>query len=265
MYTKTYSTLRSFQERTGPHGTTACAPHRWLKITVLQDLGLSGSFAKWVVSGYCQGWKLLCPDAVSESPRSLCASQSSQSFRLQGSLLQSKAFYSPASLGGVPSFPAHRAWGLAAPRWHPGSLVPRQKTLFWTSKPVLWPFLLSSFNPVTVVLLGWVGSAFCRPWRGRHRQSVTGKVWTSHLWQNTDLNPGTKSKVSTLTSLSSYIRSLFTGHELWRVVVDEMTDTSIYLHIKLVPLLKVVKMKAWLNNNRVQFPNVYVKIADIAQ
>lgn len=99
----------------------------------------------------------------------------------------------------------------------------------------------------------------------RHRWSVTCKVCTSHFWQSTDLNPGTKSEVSTLTSLSSYIRSLFTGHELSRAVVDEMTDTSIYLQIKLVPLLKVIKMEAWLDNNRVQFQNVYVKIAHSTQ
>lgn len=99
----------------------------------------------------------------------------------------------------------------------------------------------------------------------RHRQSVTCKVCTSHLWQNTDPNPGTKSKVSTLTFLSFCIRSLFTGHELSRAVVDEMTATPIYLQIKLVPLLKVIKMKAWLNNNMVQFQNVYVKMAHITQ
>lgn len=44
-----------------------------------------------------------------------------------------------------------------------------------------------------------------------------------------------------------------------------MTNTSTYLQIKLVPLLKVIKMEAWLDNNRVQFQNVYVKIAHSTQ
>lgn len=70
-----------------------------------------------------------------------------------------------------------------------------------------------------------------------------------------------KSKVSTLTLLSSYIRSLFIGHELSRVVVDEMTDHSLCLQIRVVPLSRLLKMKAWLSNNRVQFQNLYVKIA----
>lgn len=99
----------------------------------------------------------------------------------------------------------------------------------------------------------------------RHRQSVTCKVCTSHLWQNTSLHPGTKSKVNTLTLLSSYIRSLFTGHELSRVVVDEMTDNSPCLQIRVVPLSRLLKMKAWLNDNRIQFQNLYVKIALITQ
>lgn len=44
-----------------------------------------------------------------------------------------------------------------------------------------------------------------------------------------------------------------------------MTDTPIYLQMKLVPLIKVIKSKAWLNNNRVRFQNAYVKIARITQ
>jgi len=44
-----------------------------------------------------------------------------------------------------------------------------------------------------------------------------------------------------------------------------MTGTLICVQLKLMPLLKGIKMKAWLNNSRVQFPNAYVKIAHITQ
>lgn len=145
IYTKSWSTLRSFQERWCSLGKAAWILCRWLEVTLLQGLGLSGSIAAWAVCGFLQGWTVFCPGAVLESPPGVCAL--ARALRAPGCEAPScKARYFTAlPVLGVFQVPTHRGWSLAAPRWHPGSLLPRQKTLFWASKPVLGPFLLFRF------------------------------------------------------------------------------------------------------------------------
>lgn len=95
-------------------------------------------------------------------------------------------------------------------------------------------------------------------------ESVTCSVCTRSLWQNTDLNPGTKSRVSTLTSA---IPHQVCVHRMWTLKSSgRLKDRYCYLcRWKPALLRRVVKSKAWLNNNRVQFQNAYVRITRITQ
>lgn len=146
IYTKSWSTMRSFKERWCSLGTAAWVLCRWLEVANCP----AGSGAQWQ---FCSMGGMWIPPEL-KNALSWCCFGKSPGVCALAKVLRAPGCEAPSCKAsnftalqvlGVFQVPAHRAWILAAPRWRPGSLLPRQKILFWTSKPVLGPFLLFRF------------------------------------------------------------------------------------------------------------------------